>query len=171
MKLSIREAIPTDAEVIAKVLVETWQDAYLGLIPDDYLANLSISERTKVWKKNLTKKEDNTLTLIGCVENKVLAWASFGHSRDDDSDNKRGELWGIYVHPTAQGKKLGSMLMFEGIAFLKKKGYSSATLWVLTTNKKTRKYYEAKGWKIEGKVKIAPRKGFELHETRYVIDL
>lgn len=48
MKLSIREATAADAEAIAKIQIETWQNAYLGLIPNDYLAKLSIPKKTKI---------------------------------------------------------------------------------------------------------------------------
>jgi len=54
---------------------------------------------------------------------------------------------------------------------LKSEGYKKATLWVLDTNKKTRDWYESKGWRVEGREKTEPRDGFDLHEVRYIIDL
>lgn len=61
--------------------------------------------------------------------------------------------------------------MNEALKRLKKDGYKKATLWVLDTNEKTRKWYESKGWKVEGATKIDKRDNFELKETRYTIDL
>lgn len=61
--------------------------------------------------------------------------------------------------------------MKSGLEYLREQGFTTATLWVLTTNEKTRKWYESKGWRVDGKTKSEPRDGFALNEIRYVIDL
>lgn len=83
----------------------------------------------------------------------------------------RLEKHGIYIHPEFIGKGIGSDLMQHAQTTLKQDGYLKATLWVLDTNEKTRRFYEKVGWRIEGKTKVDVREGFDLHETRYVIDL
>jgi GNAT superfamily N-acetyltransferase len=80
-------------------------------------------------------------------------------------------LYGIYIHPDYIGKGYGSELMRHALEVLKEDGYGKATLWVLDTNEKTRTFYEKKGWIVEGKTKVDKRDDFELHETRYIIDL
>ncbi len=80
-------------------------------------------------------------------------------------------MLGIYVHPNFIGTGCGSKLIEEAISLLKQDGYKKATLWVLETNEKTRRWYESKGWKVEGKTKIDKRDLFELKEVRYLIDL
>lgn len=170
-KISVRPAMVEDAPDIAKVHVETWQDAYGGLIADDYLGSLSIADRTITWEKQIRESEEGNLILVGCIDDEVLGWATFCPSRDEDADSKTGELGGVYVHPSAQGLGLGSKLMETGLEFLKEQGFETATLWVLTSNKKSRDFYEAKGWQNEGKAKIENRKNVELHETRYKITL
>ena len=39
---SVRPARPADAEAIARVYVETWRAAYVGLLPDRVLLDLSL---------------------------------------------------------------------------------------------------------------------------------
>ena len=68
----------------------------------------------------------------------------------------------MYIHQLAQSKGLGTALMQEGLKQLKKLGYEKATLWVLTSNIKARRFYESKGWRLDGKIKVDPRDGFDL---------
>ena len=45
----VRRARPSDAERLADLHVTTWQQAYAGLMPADYLRSLSASQRTRRW--------------------------------------------------------------------------------------------------------------------------
>jgi GNAT superfamily N-acetyltransferase len=87
---------------------------------------------------------------------------------------RRGEvggLYGIYIDPDFIGHGAGSLLMERMLELLKKDGYTKATLWVLDSNEKTRRFYEKKGWVIEGGKKEDMRDNFVLNETRYIISL
>lgn len=167
----IRIATVHDAPSIAEIHVKTWQDAYVGLIPDSYLQSLSVSERSEEWKKGLSKPEPNSATFVYEQDRKILGWCSVGTNRDDDTHEKLGKLWAVYVSPDSQKRGVGTWLMNRGLSFLRERGYTKATLWVLNTNDKAWKFYESKSWKADGKTKVEPREGFELHEVRYVIDL
>lgn len=167
----VRVATLDDAPGIAAVQVLTWQHAYRNQIPDSYLDSLSIETRTEKWKTNLTDGDEGKHPLVYVEDGKVLGWCTLGKNRDGDLPESVGELWGIYVLPDQQGKGIGKALMNSGLDLLRKDGYSSATLWVLTSNAPSRAFYESQGWRVEGKTKIDPRDGFELHETRYIIDL
>lgn len=54
--MKIREAIVSDAKGIAKVHVDSWRTTYKGIIPDDFLNNLSYEQRTKLWEENIDSK-------------------------------------------------------------------------------------------------------------------
>jgi GNAT superfamily N-acetyltransferase len=69
------------------------------------------------------------------------------------------------------GKGAGSLLLKASLDYLRDSKFTKAILWVLTSNRKTRDWYESKGWKVEGTTTVDIRDGFELHETRYIIDL
>ena len=49
----VRLATLADAEAIARVHVLTWQTAYRGLVPDDFLDALAIDRRTETWRNML----------------------------------------------------------------------------------------------------------------------
>lgn len=166
----IRQAELKDAQGIAKVHVETWQCAYRGQIPDSFLNSLSTEKRTNVWEKNLNDPESKAKTFIAKYKGKIIGFGSSGPCRDSDMPGA-GELWAIYVDKNSMGKGIGFALQKVCLEYLKELGFNKATLWVLTTNEKTRKWYETKGWKIEGKTRTDPKEGFVLRETRYIIDL
>ncbi|OGC51665.1 hypothetical protein A2709_03170 [candidate division WWE3 bacterium RIFCSPHIGHO2_01_FULL_43_9] len=69
------------------------------------------------------------------------------------------------------GKGAGTKLLEYGLKELKNMGYTKATLWVLASNAKTIKWYESRGWRVEGKTKVDKRDTFEMNETRYITDL
>ena len=46
-------------------------------------------------------------------------------------------------------------------------GFDEATLWVLDTKSRARRFYEAAGWHAGGAVKQDARRGFVLNEVRY----
>jgi ribosomal protein S18 acetylase RimI-like enzyme len=157
---SIRDAIPQDAVGIAEVHVKTWQCAYRGQIPDDYLDALSLEKRTKTWKQALENPKDGVFVFVADLDDKVIGWCTAGSNRDGDVSKETGELHGIYVDPEYIGQGVGSKLMGHALQKLNQEGYARATLWVLDTNEKSRKFYEKKGWEVEGKTKDEPRDGF-----------
>lgn len=171
MKTIIRKAEVKDAKGISVVHVKMWQKAYRGQVPDSYLDSLSVEARELVWKKSLEDNKEGLHILVAEIEGIITGWVSGGKNRDEDVTPETGELGGIYVHPDYAGMGIGSELMTAFLDILKKDGYKKATLWVLDTNEKTRRWYEYKGWKIEGRTKTEPRDGFDLHEVSYVIDL
>jgi len=162
MSIVVRLAAPSDAKQIATIHVETWQNTYRGFIPNSYLNSLSIPNRTKKWLSMLNDKNDKSVYFVGEIDNRVMGWLSLCKCRDRDASNTWGELGGMYIHPLAQSKGLGTALMQEGLKQLKKLGYEKATLWVLTSNIKARRFYESKGWRLDGKIKVDPRDGFDL---------
>ncbi len=167
----VRQAQRQDALGIATVHVLSWQNTYRGLMPDEMLDTLTIEARSKRWKEMLEKPTEETTVIVAEKENKIIGWASFGKNRDDDLDSNFGELWAIYVHPDSLGIGAGSLLMDFALKELQKQQFKKVTLWVLTTNIKTRNWYEKKGWINEGSTKIDKRGDYELHETRYIKEI
>ena len=51
MSFTIRPARMEDAGAIAFVHVESWKSTYAGIVPDEYLASLSVKSRTVAWKE------------------------------------------------------------------------------------------------------------------------
>ena len=169
-KVTIRSANINDARGIATVHIKMWQEAYKGKIPQSFLDSMSVEKRTENWKKELKNSHKGSHAFVADNDS-VTGWITGGVSRDENASKEVGELYGVYVLPGQTGKGIGSKLMTHLLDKLKKEGYRKITLWVLDTNEKTRKWYESKGWKVEGATKTEKREGFDLNEIRYIIDL
>lgn len=170
-QITIRPATPTDAAGIATVHVRTWQCNFKGQVPDDYLDNLSIEQKTETWKQSLQNPEQGVYYFIAEAPGQIVGWCVAGKSRDDDSTVETGELHGIYILPEFIGQGIGTKLMEFALTYLRQDGFKNATLWNLDTNEATKKFYEKRGWQPDGHTKIDHRDGFSLHVSRYIITL
>ena len=148
--IQIREASIADAAGIARVHVLTWQHAYRGQMPDDFLDGLSIEQRTQNWFALLSTSYPKAHTLVALDDEQVVGFCSVGASQNDDADEQNGELYAIYVDPQAMDKGVGSALMTEALSRLRADGFTHATLWVLATNTPTLRFYEHHGWAADG---------------------
>lgn len=169
--LIIREAKLNDAEDIAKVHIKIWQQAYKGQIPDDFLENLSVENRTKVWVENISNPKPKQNIFVAESGGKILGFVAVGPNRDKDARKDWGELYAIYVDQQSAGKGVGTSLTQKGLDFLKSESFKQATLWVLVSNTKGRKFYENRGWKAENKIKRDKIGRVEVKEIRYKIVL
>jgi ribosomal protein S18 acetylase RimI-like enzyme len=166
--MTIRVATVEDAEQIAAVHVQSWQAAYRGLLPDEFLANLSLERRITQWQNSLA--DPANVVPVYEDEGHVVGFVSYGRTRDEDLDqDKTGEIFAIYLLPDRWGKGFGAALMQEGLARLQEQGYQAVSLWVLAGNERAIYFYEQFGFKPDGTTKVESRPGgFELNEIRYV---
>jgi GNAT superfamily N-acetyltransferase len=154
---------------IAIVHVRSWQAAYRGLVPQEYLDNLEVEQRYSVWERIVGEAEwPRAGTFVAEDGGDVVGFASICPTRDDDEQPaSAGELAAIYLLPGTWGKGLGRELMASVLSALSDAGFDEATLWVLDTNCRARRFYEAAGWHRDGAVKQDARRGFVLNEVRY----
>jgi ribosomal protein S18 acetylase RimI-like enzyme len=165
---SIRTATVRDAAELAAIHVRSWQAAYQGLLPQDFLDALNVSDRVERWRHALRMAEPRAGIVVAAPNRNLLGFARFGPTRDDDDDAEQvGELRAIYLLPEAWGQGLGKRLMTMAMAGLGSAGYSQATLWVLAANARARRFYEIGGWAHDGSAKCDDSLGFPMEEIRY----
>lgn len=172
--LEIRPARIEDAEALARVHVRSWQAAYIGLIPQQYLDNLVVdARRLDRWNRTLAETAwPRSGTLVAVLDDRVVAFVGISPSRDDDQDSATvGEVQAIYAVPEVWRRGIGCALMTSAMAALTDAGYSFATLWVLDTNRRARKFYEAGPWRIDGATKREHAGQFVFQEIRYRCEL
>jgi GNAT superfamily N-acetyltransferase len=142
---TVRPARPEDADAVAGVHVASWQVAYRGLLPDDYLAAQSVEERSRQWSETLSDPTAG-LVVVTEVDSRVVGFAHIGLSGDADAARSTGELHAIYLHPDAWDRGLGRDLHGAALNRLRGAGYRTATLWMLATNDRARRFYLRHGW-------------------------
>jgi len=127
-----------DADEIGATHVRSWQGAYRGGV------------------------------LIATTAAGIVGLAAYGPTRDDDgTPGRTGEVTAIYLLPEAWGRGTGRRLMAAALKNLAEEGLLDATLWVLDTNARARRFYAAGGWIEDGAVKHDRTLGFLLTEVRY----
>jgi ribosomal protein S18 acetylase RimI-like enzyme len=145
---TIRRATPEDARAIAEVHVASWRWAYRGQLPDDVLAALSADGREAQWVDQLSVDEADVL--VAERAGAVVGFASAMGSRDDDAAASTGEVLTVYVTREAAGTGTGRALLRAAEDALRTRGFTRATLWVLTSNDRARSFYERNGWAWDG---------------------
>ncbi len=167
--MEVRLARVEDAGQIALVHVRSWQQAYRGLVPQEYLDSLDLVQRAGAWKRMLERPDSSRSATVVMDSGDVLAgFASLGPTRDDDQIPAQvGEVRAIYLLPDACGNGLGRQLMAAALEHLTVAGFEQASLWVLDSNVRARRFYEAGDWSLDGAVKDDDSLGFRLTEIRY----
>jgi ribosomal protein S18 acetylase RimI-like enzyme len=88
-----------------------------------------------------------------------------GAARDDDATGL-GEVYAIYLAPSALGRGLGRALMDAALAELAAAGLATVVLWVLTANASARRFYERAGFRPDGAVRTLDFDGTPIEEIR-----
>jgi L-amino acid N-acyltransferase YncA len=143
----IREATHNDVPAIVRVHVDTWRTTYQGIVPDEYLANLSYERKANSWYQILSHTpEDGYFTYVVEGEpGEIVGFAGGGRERTGDSLYK-GELMAIYIQQSHQGKGIGCCLVRAVAEKLHLLGINSMLVWVLVDNPAC-KFYAALGGK------------------------
>jgi len=147
---TIRAAGPDDAGDIAALHVASWRWAYRGLLADGVLDALSVDDRAARWAELLA--DDDVTVLVAERDGALAGFASAGASRDDDATQETGEVAAIYLAEAEAGSGLGRVLFARIQDELRSRGFVRATLWVLETNARARRFYEREGWWWDGSV-------------------
>ncbi len=141
--VTIRTASPADAGPIARVHVDSWRTTYQGIVPAEYLANLSYRDRESMWHEALTAARTATSIFVAETESgEVVGFASAGPEREGNSIY-RAELYAIYILQQHQTIGLGRRLVSTVTQRLLEHGFSSMLLWVLEDNHPACRFYES----------------------------
>lgn len=143
MGVTIRAAEASDAAAMSRIHALGWKQAYVGIVPQEYLDGLQHDFWVPAFEKWLRQ---------GKVQAKLLyedavpaACIAYGPSREDSLPGW-GEVVSLYVHPNHLRKGYGKKLLLAGLRELAEAGHPSAYLWVLEENKKARAFYKALGF-------------------------
>ena len=116
--MPVREANLTDAEALATISVRTWQRAYQGLLPQEYLDSLDVAANHRSWQRRLGHDEHPAGTLVFEQDTgEVTGFIHVSPSRDADAP-AAAEVTAIYVAPEQWGRGRGRALMQAGLSRL-----------------------------------------------------
>jgi len=144
----VRKMRTQDAEDIARVHALVWREAYVDLMPADFLAAMDIQTSTGRWREFLSNDDGDLQRLAGVSPGgEIVAIAVSGPSCDEDPPTLL-ELRSINVLAEHHGTGLADLLMERLI------GKQAASLWMLRENVRARTFYERYGFQPDGATKI-----------------
>jgi ribosomal protein S18 acetylase RimI-like enzyme len=189
--VTLRDARRGDELEVAGVHVRSWQEAYRGLMPAEFLAGLDPRDRagryefeggeeaptTVVAVGEAGDGDDPSLTNSGEVRSgsspspcePVVGFVTFGPSRDRDTVGM-GEIYALYVDPGRYEGGVGRMLMAHARRRLKEQGFEAAVLWVLLGNERAARFYEREGWEPDGATREEEPYGIASNVRRFHLE-
>jgi GNAT superfamily N-acetyltransferase len=143
----IRAAQSADALEVAQLHVRSWQAAYRGLLPDDFLAGLDPARRAEYY--GFDGDGSTAHTWVVEEHGRLHGFATIGPSQEGDG-TELGELYGLYVDPASWRRGYGGLLIGQARELLAARGFAEAVLWVLRGNERAEAFYRADGWSRDG---------------------
>jgi GNAT superfamily N-acetyltransferase len=132
--IRIRPARVGDAAGIARVQVECWRDAYVGILPDKLLINLNDVRAASRLVQQIGALDDSSLFVVALWRRSVVGFCQGGGQRRGAfplvEAHDTGEIFTLYVDPNFQGLGIGTALL---------------TISTLTGNHGARRFYETLG--------------------------
>ena len=167
MTLVVTPASLEDADAIARVHVESWQEAYRSLLPAGYLASLSIEQRAATWRRSL--ESGTPRLLVARHDGELVGFIAFGPSRDEGAAASCGEVWALYLAPSMWSRGAGRRLWLAALNRMLDQGCETVSLWVIATNERAIRFYRAAGFRADAaSLKEFTLGGVALQEIRHV---
>ena len=168
--VQIRKANVDDASRIAVIHVRSWQVAYRGHMPDEFLDGLDPERRENMWRE-LTQNPQK-IVLVAEDDENIVGLCAAGASRDPDAKPNTAEVGAIYVQAEKWRRGFGRALLSATLEQLRNRQFEEVTLWVLEGNQRARSFYASFGFKPDGAVQDNDDwKTFRIRELRYRLSL
>jgi ribosomal protein S18 acetylase RimI-like enzyme len=135
---------------MARVHLASWRSTYAGVLPDHYLANLSVSREAAIYELGLVERRGGHAGFVAIADASewpeagggVVGFATGGLARRPGIAD--GEIETLYVLDDFRDRGLGRRLMRGMASHLASLGARSAFAWVLEANA-SRFFYERLG--------------------------
>lgn len=153
----IRRARLSDAPAIGAVHVASWRNAYAGILPDEFLASLSVARQAAYYERAIRERgfvhvaAASGPDLPGASGVRVIGFASSGRARMGQI--AEGEIETLYLLDDWREQGLGRRLIGAAASGLAAIGCRSAMVWVLRNNP-SRWFYEHIGGKAAAEAEV-----------------
>ncbi len=133
MEYIIRKKERKDCADVAHVVTVAWNETYKGIVSDEFLNNLYLTEKERAFNSyNKFNEKDNHQYVLE-VDNKIVGFINVGSSDENTYDNC-GEIHAVYIINGYKGSEFGKKLIEAGINELKKMGYDRMIIGCLVGN-------------------------------------
>lgn len=145
-EITIRLAVPSDAPDMAEVHMRSWEVAYKGILPDDYIREKNAT-RNALYARVITEEND-TSYVIQC-SGKTVGIMCVAPPQDKELIDFH-ELHYIYLHPNYFRRGIGTQAMELAYSIARGLGKTGLVLWVLEKNVNSIQFYKKCGFVADG---------------------
>jgi GNAT superfamily N-acetyltransferase len=172
--ITVRPARTGDAATIAAVHVAAWRSAYPGILPDDYLARLSVRRQTAHYDATIRAGVGVHVAVASGQDlgpaaglPRIIGFATAGRARGAMAlQLAEGEVETLYLLDDWRERGIGRRLMQAAAGHLAGLGCASALVWVLRDNP-SRWFYAHLGGKPAAEMPVEVG-GVSVTQTAYV---
>lgn len=174
--INIRAMSVDDADISARLFVDGFRRAFVGLISDSFLDLLDVG--ALALRRRLVLAEAGVRGEVGLLAEDASAaaigYASLGPYFGDDGMHQAspgtssGEFYSLYAHVDHVGTGVGRALVAEVVERARQRGYKSFHAWPFEKNERIQRVLSRAGFQHDRHMRrICPIDGIDLVETRY----
>lgn len=144
MTIEIGRATTDDASGIATVHVSGLQEAYRDVIPPELLDPSKVEGRARHWERWIQRTR--ATTSVARRFGDVVGFAAIHPAPTSLGNEGTKEVAAIFVDPEHWGSGVGTELLDHALAGSLANGAGPAVAWVLESNDRAMRFYEARGF-------------------------
>lgn len=138
----IRPAEPGDADQIAALHTQGWQQGYRGLLPDYFLRTIDPAATRRRWADHFAAPAFLQLLVAVDAAEQVLGFTSIGRCYDADCVDE-WELWDLWVAAEHRSRGIGADLLAAALSLVP--SGPDVVVWVLGANTRGLSFYRRHG--------------------------
>lgn len=140
--ICIKKAAFTDIEILCKINVQTWKDAYINILPKEYLNKLSNCSRINHFKKELSNNSNFIFLMF--LDKRCIGYINW------NVNVCLAEIKELYIIKEFWMMGYGCELVKSTFNEIKKLGIGKFFLWVLYENINAINFYRSIGCVYSG---------------------
>src|SRR5262249_47252316 len=163
MAVGVRHAQPGEGVRLSQIFLASGRAAWAGHLPPAGLA--VVTSHPEEWEGLISDPE--TICLVAEHRGEAAALALLRPSTDPDTDPRTVALLDrMYAEPRVWRRGLGKGLLAASMEELRGRGFREVVLWTAHWNR-SRGFYEARGWALDGATREKTFAGATFTEVRY----
>ena len=145
--VAIRRAKAEDTRVVVRIYIDSWNGGFGHLLGRRVVDHALVGR----WERDLVAPPPSHWW-VAERGGAIVGVAGVGASRDP-MDPALGELDTLHVAPDSFRTGVGRALMEVALGQLNRDGYAEAVLWTVNHYPRGQRFYEAMGWRRDGRTR------------------
>jgi GNAT superfamily N-acetyltransferase len=150
-RVTLRAADVRDLDAVVGVFLHCFQESYAAHLPARVTEAFDEEQARSLWSSALIAPDRQVV--VAELDDELCGVVGFQPSGTE------GWVHSLYVHPAAQGARIGSQLLRYATERLTKAGCAVAYLWVFEANTPSVRFYARHGWHPDGARRVEERFG------------